>query len=97
MSSRSISSAKIAGLPLKQRPRWSSPSMAKILPAILKQSSSPHCSFSVALGNDRQYERMESTFMAGGLRIISPQGHRGTEESALRIGYEDPSWRNAKC
>src|ERR1700746_1504579 len=69
MSSRSISSAKIAGLPLKQRPRWSSPSVAKILPAILKQSSSPHCSFSVALGNDRQYERMEATFMSG-----PPQG-----------------------
>src|SRR5579864_129463 len=77
MSPRSISSAKISGLHLKQRPRWSSPSMTKILPAILKQSSSPHCSFSVALGNERQYERMESTFMSG-----RPQGsfhHRDTE------------------
>src|ERR1700751_439070 len=81
MSSRSISSAKISGLHLKQRPRWSSPSVTKILPAILKQSSSPHCSFSVALGNDRQYERMESTFMSG-----PPQGsfhHRDTEERAI--------------
>src|SRR5215469_16878880 len=36
------------------------PTMAKILPRTLKHSSSPHCNFSVAWGNDKHNFRTES-------------------------------------
>src|SRR6202041_1424478 len=66
ISSRSTSSAKVSGVHLKHKRRSSRPRIVKILPPTflptLKQSESPHCSFSVARGNERQESRMESTF-----------------------------------
>src|SRR5215472_2088647 len=69
MSSRSMSSANIAGVHLKQSRRVSSPSITKILPPTLKHSFSPHCNFSVALGKARQKARMESTSMIWDERV----------------------------
>src|ERR1051326_915149 len=63
MSSRSISSAKISGVHLKVRRTRSSPNTVNILALTLKHRASPHCNFSVASGNDRQYFRISSTFM----------------------------------
>src|SRR5580658_586603 len=58
ISSRSTSSAKVSGVHLKHKRRSSRPRIVKILPPTfsptLKQSESPHCSFSVARGNERQ-------------------------------------------
>src|SRR5580658_1879895 len=57
ISSRSINSADASGVHLKHRRRSSNPTMVKIFPPTflptLKQSESPHCSFSVARGNER--------------------------------------------
>ena len=38
-------------------------SKAKIFPPTLKQRTSPHCSFSVAWGKERQNWRMDSTLI----------------------------------
>src|SRR5580700_4156092 len=63
ISGRSISSAKASGVHLKVSRTWSSPSTANIFVLTLKQSASPHCNFSLASGNERQYARTESTFI----------------------------------
>ena len=66
MPSRSISSAKLSAVHLKQNLGLeSTPSAAtvNILPPTLKHRSSPHCSFSVASGKERQYARNESMFI----------------------------------
>ena len=64
MYGRSISSPKVSGVHLKVSRTWSSPSTANIFALTLKHRASPHWSFSVASGNDRQYARMASTFIS---------------------------------
>src|ERR1700685_1276377 len=64
MSPRSINSAKLSGVHLKQSRGLSRPTIAKIFPPILKHRSSPHCSFSVARGKARQNSRMISQFIS---------------------------------
>src|SRR5579863_6828399 len=68
MSSLSISSANTSGVHLNVNRTWSSPSTANIFALTLKHRASPHCSFSVASGNDRQYLRISSTFMSDSLQ-----------------------------
>src|SRR6266850_4082957 len=63
MSSRSTNSANTSGALLKHTRNSSSPRITKILPPTLKQRSSPHWRFSLEFGKERQYSRMESTFM----------------------------------
>src|SRR6266478_56078 len=63
MSSRSTNSANTSGALLKHTRNSSSPRITKILPPTLKQRLSPHWRFSLEFGKERQYSRMESTFM----------------------------------
>src|SRR5438309_9250197 len=66
MPSRSVSSAKVSGLHLNTRRggTLARPIIANILSSTLKQSSSSHCTFSVARGSERHNSRTESKFIA---------------------------------
>src|SRR5579862_3140063 len=93
MSSRSVSSAKLSGEHLKHNFCGTAvrATVAKILPRILKQRSSPHCRFSVAWGNARQCLRISSTCI--GAHSVAPGAdqHGGLEayithmQRAIRI------------
>src|ERR1700674_4322281 len=65
MPSYSHNSANFSGVHLKHMPCGTDSRLntTNILPRTLKQRSAPHCRFSVASANDRQYSRIASTFM----------------------------------
>jgi hypothetical protein len=61
--------------------------MANIFPSTLKHNSSPHCSFSVAWGKDKQNLRSESMFMCIALRSSGANANGEGTASSRAVAF----------
>src|SRR3979490_2849418 len=95
MHSVSINYANTSGVHLNVNRPSSSPPTANIFSLALEQRPSPHHSFSVAPGNDRQYLRISSTFMSDSVLGATTLSQIETKTSAYRDQVRTSKHRSA--